>query len=135
MKGNLNEYILTAGLLLLFMAIAHGVYGETVVFNDLKFIGFDRALYATIYLPWHQMSFVLLVSAVGLIISSVKKESKSIQWFVLFITIGNVLMFIISIIKSTGNGLFLLAWPQFLFFLILALLIILGLRKSRGNTD
>ncbi len=81
---NLNEYALTAGLLLLFMAIAHAVYGETVVFSDLRFLSFDRALFATVYVPWHQMSFVLLISSLGLIFSSFKGEHRSIQPFVLF---------------------------------------------------
>ena len=130
MKGYLNEYALTAGLLLLFMAIAHAVYGEMVVFNDLRFMSFDRALFATIYLPWHQISFVLLLSSIGLMMSSFKKEYKPIQSFVLFVTLSNLAIFLVIIFRSSGKLLFFQAWPQFFFFLILVLLIILGQRKK-----
>jgi len=130
MKRQLNEYVLTAGLLLLCMSVAHAIYGEMVVFSDLRFISFDKAMFSTIYLPWHQMSLVLLLSAVGLIFSSVKKGYKGIQFFVLLIIAGNLLMFIVIILANSGQVLFLQAWPQFFFFLILILLISLGMRKK-----
>ena len=130
MKGYLNEYALTAGLLLLFMSIAHAIYGEIVVFNDLRFMSFDRALFATIYLPWHQISLVLLLSSVGLMISSFKKEYKPIQSFVLFVTLSNLAIFLLIIVRSSGKALFFQAWPQIFLFLILVLLIVLGQRKK-----
>src|SRR5688500_8665860 len=102
MKVNLNEYALTAGLLLLFMAIAHAVYGETVVFNDLRFLNFDRALFTTVYAPWHQMSLVLLISSLGLIFSSFKGEHRSIQSFVLFVVLSNVAILIVTIVNGSG---------------------------------
>lgn len=133
MKGYLNEYALTAGLLLLCMAVAHAVYGEMVVFNDLRFMSFDRALFATIYLPWHQISLVLLLSAIGLMVSSFKREYKPIQYFVLFVTISNLGIFLFIIFRNSGKALFFQAWPQVFFFLILVLLIVLGQRKKEVN--
>jgi hypothetical protein len=135
MKVNLNEYALTAGLLLLFMAVAHAIYGETVVFNDLRFLNFDRALFATVYAPWHQMSLVLLISSIGLIFSSFKGEHRSIQPFVLFVVLSNVIILIIAIINGSGvhagdTIMIFQVWPQFIFFLVLVLLIILGIRKK-----
>lgn len=135
MKANLNEYALTAGLLLLFMAIAHAIYGETVVFSDLRFLNFDRALFATVYVPWHQMSLVLLISSIGLIFSSFKGEHRSIQPFVLFVVLSNVIILIIAIVNGSGihatdTMMIFQVWPQFIFFLVLVLLIILGIRKK-----
>jgi hypothetical protein len=135
MKANLNEYALTAGLLLLFMAIAHAVYGETVVFNDLRFLNFDRALFATVYAPWHQMSLVLLISSLGLIFSSFKGEHRSIQSFVLFVVLSNAAILIITIVNGSGipkddTMMIFQVWPQFIFFLVLVLLIVLGIRKK-----
>jgi hypothetical protein len=140
MKANLNEYALTAGLMMLFMSIAHAVYGETVVFSDLRFLNFDRALFATVYAPWHQMSFVLLISSIGLILSSFKVKLRSIQSFVLLVTLSNLLIFIISIANGTtiyehsSQALVFQAWPQFFFFIILVLLIVLGIRKKEKTT-
>jgi len=130
MKGYLNEYALTAGLLLLCMSIAHAIYGEIVVFNDLRFMSFDRALFATIYLPWHQISLVLLLCSVGLVISSFKREYKPIQSFVLFVTLANLAIFLLTIVRSSGKALFFQAWPQIFLFIILVLLIVLGQRKK-----
>jgi hypothetical protein len=134
-KSNLNEYGLTAGLLLLFMAIAHAVYGEEVVFNDLQFMAFDRALFTTIYVPWHQMSLVLVICAIGLIISSFRTEHKSIQAFVLLLVLSNLAILSVALLRgvafSSANTLLIFqAWPQFFFFLVLVLLIVLGLRKK-----
>ena len=139
MKGNLNEYVLTAGLLLLFMSVVHAVYGETVVFSDLRFLSFDRALFATVYVPWHQMSLVLFISSIGLILSSFNKEHRSIQPFVLLVILSNLVIFIIAIIngddiKGTSRAILIsLAWPQFFFFLVLVLLIGLGIRRERRS--
>ena len=138
MKVSLNEYALTAGLLLLFMAVAHAVYGETVVFSDLRFLNFDRALFATVYVPWHQMSFVLLISSIGLILSSFKGEHRSIQPFVLFVVLSNVVILIIAMINGSGihpddTMMIFQVWPQFIFFLVLVLLIILGIRKKERS--
>lgn len=135
MKADLNEYALTAGLLLLFMSIAHAVYGETVVFSDLRFLNFDRELFAAVYVPWHQMSFVLLISSIGLIFSSFKGEHRSIQPFVLFVVLSNVIILTIAIINGSGvpdsNMMMIFQlWPQFIFFMVLVLLIILGIRKK-----
>jgi hypothetical protein len=135
MKSTLNEYSLIAGLLLFFMSVAHAVYGETVVFNDLRFLNFDRALLATVYVPWHQMSFVLLICAIGLIFSSFKGEHRSIQSFVLFVVLSNLCILIVAIINGSGihsptdTALIFQAWPQFFFFLILVFLISLAIRK------
>jgi hypothetical protein len=138
MKGNLNEYGLTAGLLLLFMAIAHAIYGETVVFTDLQFMTFDRNLFTTVYVPWHQMSLVLIISAIGLIISSFRKEHKSIHAFVLLLIFSNLVILSIALINGSSFGsvntlLVFQTWPQFFFFLILTLLITLGLFKKEKS--
>jgi len=138
MKTHLNEYGLTAGLLLLFMAIAHAVYGETVVFNDLQFMSFDRSLFTTIYVPWHQMSLVLIISAVGLIISSFRKEHKSIQAFVLLLIFSHLIIHTIAILNGASFGtvntlLVFQTWPQFFFFLVLTLLITMGLLKKEKS--
>jgi hypothetical protein len=138
MKGSLNEYGLTAGLLLLFMAIAHAIYGETVVFTDLQFMSFERSLFTTVYVPWHQMSLVLIISAIGLIVSSFRKEHKSIQAFVLFLIFSNVVILTIAVVNgsSFGNANTLLVfqtWPQLFFFLILTLLVTLGLLKKEKS--
>jgi hypothetical protein len=138
MKVNLNEYALTAGLLLLFMAVAHAIYGETVVFNDLRFLNFDRALFATVYVPWHQMSSVLFISSVGLIFSSFKGEHRSIQSFVLFVALSNIAILIVAIINGSGiqagdTIMIFQVWPQFIFFLVLILLIILSIRKNDAS--
>ena len=136
MKANLNEYALTAGLLMLFMSVAHAIYGETVVFNDLRFLNFDRALFATVYAPWHQMSVVLLISSLGLILSSFKNEFRSIQSFVLLITLSNLLIFVVALINgvtiygSPGTLLIFQAWPQLFLFLALVFLMVLGIRKK-----
>jgi hypothetical protein len=142
MKGNINEYALTAGLLLMFMSLAHAVYGEAVVFSDLRFLTFDRALFATVYVPWHQMSLVFLISSVGLIFSSFRREHRSIQTFVLFVVVSNIIIFVIAVfsgaqIHELSTRVFIfLAWPQFFFFLVLVLLITLGIRRERrANTD
>ena len=138
MRTNLNEYGLTAGLLLLFMAIAHAIYGETVVFTDLRFMSFDRSLFATIYVPWHQMSLVLIISAIGLIISSFRREYKSIHAFVLLLIFSHLVIYIIAILNGTSFGnastLFVFqTWPQFFFFFVLTLLITLGLFKKEKS--
>jgi hypothetical protein len=136
--GNLNEYGLTAGFLLLFMAIAHAIYGETVVFTDLQFMTFDRTLFTVIYVPWHQMSLVLVISAVGLIISSFNAAHKSIPAFVLLLIFSNLLILTIAIFRGSSLGntntlLIFQTWPQFFFFLVLTLLITLGLLKKEKS--
>jgi hypothetical protein len=136
--GNLNEYGLTAGLLLLLMAVAHAVYGEMVVFTDLQFMTFDRTLFTVIYVPWHQMSLVLIISAIGLIISSFNTAHKSIQAFVLLLIFSNLVILTIAILRGVSlgntNTLFIFqTWPQFFFFLVLTLLITLGLLKKEKS--
>lgn len=136
-KSNLNEYGLAAGLLLLLMAVAHAVYGEAVVFNDLQFMAFDRALFTTIYMPWHQMSLVLVICALGLIISSVRSGHKSIQTFVLLLVLSNLGILSYALLRgapfaSANTLLIFQVWPQFFFFVVLVLLIVLGLRKKEN---
>jgi len=138
MKTHLNEYGLTAGLLLLLMAIAHAIYGETVVFTDLQFMSFDRHLFTTVYVPWHQMSLVLVISAMGLIISSFRREHKSIYTFVLFLIFGHLIIYCIAIVNGASldnvNTLLIFqTWPQFFFFFVLTLLIAIGLFKKEKS--
>ncbi len=70
----MNVYYLLAGLLVIFLAVAHAFWGEKRIFDLLKPDDMDDELRISLYVPWHQISYLLFLSGIMLLLSAFSDE-------------------------------------------------------------
>ena len=89
----MNIYLLTSGLVLLGLCLLHIFFGEKNYFTT------KEKRYIAGYVPYHQISVVMLLQGFGLIYSALY-FNLVLPEFILFLTIGNLLAFIIICVKE-----------------------------------
>jgi hypothetical protein len=120
-------YFLVAGLLLALLSVAHAVWGERRVFNVLTPTSTDAETYLSVYVPWHQLTGVLLLSGVALVLAAFQSALAVIPVFILALIAANLLVFFALVIGKRQTQIFARTLPQTVLFLLLIVLIILGI--------
>jgi hypothetical protein len=123
----MNGYFLLAGLLLILLSVAHIIWGEKRLFNVVTADVIGQENFVSLYIPWHQGTFVLFASGVGMFLAASLDELVYLPYFVLVIVIGNLAIFILSCVVKRYTELFRRTVPQTVLFLLLIALIILGI--------
>ncbi|WP_342305050.1 hypothetical protein [Methanolobus sp. ZRKC5] len=116
----MNFYLVTSGLLLIGLSLLHIVFGERNYFTS------KEKRYIAGYVPYHQMSIVLLFQGLGLIYSAFYFNFQ-LPLFILSLIIGNLFAFLIICTKEKQIGMIRTSVPQFILFGITITLIVLGL--------
>ena len=79
----MNVFFLLAGLLSFLISIAHALWGEKQIFNRLRKVSVPEEIKTRLYVPWHQITFILLLSGVGLISVSFFNDIYFLSAFIL----------------------------------------------------
>ena len=126
----MNALFLLAAVLLGLLALAHAYWGETRIFPRLPAAGVDAETRLSLYIPWHQLTYVLALGAVGLLLGALRPDLRVLPAFVLAIVAGNMaLFFVLSALKGQ-RALIGRSAPQIGLFAVLIALIALGLATS-----
>ncbi len=127
----MNGYFLIAGLLLVLLSVAHAIWGERRVFTILTPKTTDAETYLSVYVPWHQLTGVLLLSGVALLLTAFQSSAPTfVPIFILAIITSNMLVFFGLVIGKKQTQMFARTLPQTVLFLLLIVLIILGIASS-----
>ena len=126
----MNIFYLSAGLLTTLMSVAHAFWGEKVLIPDLKRSSDLTELPKVgLYIPWHQITNLLLMTGLALVIISLNDSVQGIDilgLFTVFLIAGNFTVFIlISFFKY--RALFHQSLPQLIVFTLMIILITLGI--------
>lgn len=124
----MNIYFLLSALLLLLLTFAHAWWGEQKVFPKIKKFDLTASTYLSVYVPWHQLTCILALSAFFLFLAAFWKEGlTSLVIFILLILIGNLAIFTALALKRGEFKLITKSVPQYLLFGLTIVLILMGL--------
>ena len=123
----MNIYFSVAGLLLFLLSFAHATWGETKVFKQLNTDEMGEGTFLSLYVPWHQLTYIRSLSSVGIILAAFKNEFFSISYFILALILGNLLIFTLLCLIRKEIGLIKQSIPQYFIFILLILLLTLGI--------
>jgi len=127
----MNGYFLIAGLLLVLLAVAHAIWGERRVFTVLTSNTTDPETYLSVYVPWHQLTGVLLLSGIALVLTAFQPSAPtSLPIFILALITANLLVFFGLVIGKQQTQMFTRTLPQTVLFLLLIVLLILGINSA-----
>lgn len=115
----MNFYLVISGLILIGLSLLHIFFGEKNYFTS------KEKRYIAGYVPYHQISVVLLLQGLGLIYSAFYFNNQ-LPLFIFSLTIGNLLVFLIVCVKEKETGMIRKSVPQFILFGIVLGLISLG---------
>jgi len=109
------------------LSIAHALWGERKIFNTLTTNPMSRETLVSLYVPWHQLSYVLALSGIGLMLSAFRVELAYLPYFIVAVVIGNFATFIVICMVKKQTELFGKTLPQTILFSLLIILIIVGI--------
>ncbi|SFM29648.1 hypothetical protein [Methanolobus profundi] len=116
----MNIYLLLSGILLICLCILHIVFGERNYFQKKE----QRSIAG--YVPYHQMSVVLLLQGLGSAYSAFYFNYILPVFILMMVTCGLV-VFVAICIKETETETIKASAPQFILFGIVIILLILGI--------
>lgn len=123
----MNVFFLLAALLILLLSVAHAVWGERKVFQILTTQTLDPEIYLSVYVPWHQLTYILALSGVALIVAAFDDSLEAIAVFVLGIVVGNLGVFVATCVIKKQTEMFSKTVPQTILFSVLIGLLIVGI--------
>lgn len=123
----MNVFFLAAALLMIFLSAAHAAWGETRLFKVLTPALVDGETFVSLYVPWHQITYLLAVSGLALLWCGFQDNPGSLPLFVFAVVIGNFSIFILICLVKRQTQLFRKTIPQTALFLLLIALISLGI--------
>ena len=126
----MNIYLLLSGVFLIALSVVHAIFGEINVFRTIARSDLEAQTKTSVYVPWHQLTFILLLAGTIQIVAAFSGEYGIISVFVLIIVIGNLVVFL-------GISIFQKSWltlrssvPQYVLFAVIITLSVLGLTKA-----
>ncbi len=127
----MNVYTFFSGILLIILSAAHGIYGARSVFKDVFLLNIPEHIKTIVFIPWHQMTFILFAFGVAQVLAAYHKKLKHISLLILIIIVGNLgTFFLISYLRKDFVVLST-SIVQYVLFGILIILTILGIWKHR----
>ncbi len=124
----MNFYLLIAGVLSLFLSVAHAVWGEKVIFTEIKKSSISGLSRTGLRVSWHQITSTLAVCGFGMLFTGLQllTPSKVLIIFILVLMIANYFVFNL-IALTTNKNIFKQTLPQTAIFLIMFVLVFLGI--------
>ena len=120
----MNVYLFISGIFLVLLSFAHALFGELSVYNVVMESNLSKLLITSVYVPWHQISFVLLLSGVVNLYIAFKTKLYQISSFILVMIIGNFLTFLfISIARRDWVALQQSVFQIAVFVILIALMV------------
>jgi hypothetical protein len=126
-RVHVNSYYLAAGVLLSLLSLAHAVWGEKKVFNRLPADSVSNEIRLSVYVPWHQVTYLLFASGIALVLAAFRAELVYVPYFILILVVGNLAIFSLICIVKKQAAMFAKTIPQTVAFLLLIALIVLGI--------
>ena len=120
-------YFSVAGLLLFLLSFAHATCGEKKIFKQLNTTDMGKGTFLSLYIPWHQLTYILSLSGIGIILAAFKNEFLPLSYFILALILGNLLVFTLLCIIRKEIGLISQSIPQYFLFILLILLLTGGI--------
>lgn len=120
----LNFYFVAASFLLFLLSIMHVLWGERRVFKKLNVSKRD---FLEVYIPWHQMTYILFLSGVGMILAALENGLLPLAYFILAVNIGSILVFTFVSLARKETALVRESIPQYLLFALLILVLAVGI--------
>lgn len=133
----MNRVLVSAALLAAFTAAVHIVAGGGDVAVPLLASSLDGTLKWTLYVVWHMVSVVLVLSAVALFVGAVPRHAASSRYLVRFVSVlwcaFGALFLAVAALQPESGGLF--ALPQWIVLLPVGVLGVLGGRNAAVPGD
>jgi hypothetical protein len=129
----MNIYTFFSGIMLIILSASHAIFGIRSIFKDVFLLNIPENMKTSLFIPWHQLTFMLFALGIAQILTAYNRKLRSISSLVLCILLGNLGVF------------FLLSWirkdwlvitssiPQYVLFGILIILTILGMWRHRRS--
>ena len=131
----MNIYLFISGVLLVLLSFAHAIFGEINVFRVVMDSNLSELIKTSVYVPWHQISFVLLFSGVANIYISFKTKLYQISSFILIVVIGNLLTFLFISTMRLDWEVLRQSLFQIAVFALLIVLILVGISSIKKNAN
>ena len=123
----MNIYLFISGVLLVLLSCAHALFGEFSVFSVIMDSDLSQLLKTSVYVPWHQISFLLLFSGAANIYISFRTKLYQISSFILIVVIGNLLTFLIISTMRQDWEVLRQSVFQIVVFALLIVMMVLGI--------
>ena len=127
----MNIYLFISGVLLVLLSFAHALFGEISVFRLIMASDLSEILKTSVYVPWHQLTFILLFSGAGNIYISFKTKLYQISAFIAIVVIGNLLTFLLISVIRKNWGLLQQSIVQVVVSALLIALMIAGIASIK----
>ena len=124
----MNMYFLLAGILAAIIGIVHAYWGEKNMAPELNASDMSSFTKIAWYIPYHQITWVLLVSGIALMgigVFDTVEGVKNIGMLIEAVTVGNFAVFLI-IGASKDSSVITKSVPQLILFTVLMILLTLG---------
>ncbi len=127
----MNVYLFLSGVFLIALSVIHAVFGEINVFGAILQSDLEAIIKTSVYVPWHQLTFILLLSGAAQVFVSFNKKYRVLSLFVLIVVVGNLFIFL-GISALQKNWVILQnSVPQYILFALVIVLLVLGIKKRR----
>ena len=121
-------YFLLAGILAAIIGIVHAYWGEKNMAPELNASDMSSFTKIAWYIPYHQITWVLLVSGIALMgigVFDTVEGVKNIGMLIEAVTVGNFAVFLM-IGASKDSSVITKSVPQLILFTVLMILLTLG---------
>lgn len=127
----MNIYLFISGVLLVLLSFAHALFGEISVFRLIMASDLSEILKTSVYVPWHQLTFILMFSGAANIYISFKTKLYQISAFIAIVVIGNLLTFLLISVIRKNWGLLQQSIVQVIVLALLIALMIAGIASIK----
>lgn len=130
---SVNKYLMTSGCIAALTATVHTFSGTPEIQEPLFQSSIDQRVVLLLYICWHMVTVVLILSAVFLIYKAqrnTKRDERALPFFIAVLWISFGLVFIsVSIIFFGPSGLLIL--PQWLLLIPVGIFALFGSTKEK----
>lgn len=124
----MNFYFLFSSMLLIILAFAHAIWGERKVFPKIQSASLDDETYLSVYIPWHQSTWIVALSGVFMFLAAIWEEGlTSLVIFILLVLTGNLVVFLLLSWQRDAAQLITKSVFQVIMFGTVIILILIGL--------
>jgi hypothetical protein len=127
----MNVYTFFSGVFLILLSAAHAIFGVRTAFKDVFLLDIPEHIKTSLFIPWHQLTFMLFALGIAQIITAHNKRLRVISSLVLIILLGHVAVFFLLAYIRKDWVLLSSSILQYVLFAILIVLTVLGIWKHK----
>jgi hypothetical protein len=131
----MNIYLLISGVLLSLLSFAHVAWGNINVLKEAADSNLSQLGIISVYVPWYQVGYALLLLGVSIIILTALKKGEALKVFSIIVLaqlIGNLVIFVLVTLSKQQYDTFSQTLPQLVLYIVLIVLISLGIKKQKA---